>query len=341
MLRTNKDTERETHEVVINLLEGGLVVVLEADSLPGMLGHVGALGGFLVQVGDAVVLENSGVEGVGERAAASVAQATDVVLVAAEGECACFGLVCAVVIRKDVPHRVIALAHLLCWVRKMGSSAPPELARSSAREVSPLIDSLPYADTTPSSGDDADLADAKHMTQQELRIPPATPHDRLPPTRAERVLSDLTHSELERIERGERLPGLDESRLSLERPHSLSSPSAWSSAIANAKAQLQHQTLRSVNLQLLDSYGEHAWRSHNARLEAELHRQRKRKRDADSALKQLHIDRRVSQEKIANELSSHNDSFLRIASKNAQIAKAINEHEEGNGLSNDCTSNPE
>lgn len=116
MLRTNKDTERETHEVVVNLLEGGLVVVLEADSLPGMLGHVGALGSFLVQVGDAVVLENSGVEGVGERAAASVAQATDVVLVAAEGERACFGLVCAVVIRKDVPHRVIALAHLLCWV---------------------------------------------------------------------------------------------------------------------------------------------------------------------------------------------------------------------------------
>ena len=63
------------------------------------------------------------------------------------------------------------------------------------------------------------------------------------------------------------------SALGLMRPgFARDDPEAWEAAVNNAKAQLEHQTLRIQNLELMLKYGPNQWRAHNASLEAAIKR---------------------------------------------------------------------
>ena len=58
---------------------------------------------------------------------------------------------------------------------------------------------------------------------------------------------------------------LDTARYSLQPPPAdkQNDKAAWQAAIRNAKAQLQHQLNRQLNLELLNNYGGNAWLHHN------------------------------------------------------------------------------
>ncbi|OPL20931.1 hypothetical protein AM593_01136, partial [Mytilus galloprovincialis] len=43
--------------------------------------------------------------------------------------------------------------------------------------------------------------------------------------------------------------------------------SAWNEAVENSQAQLEHQSLRILNLELLSEYGSNAWKSYNTMVE--------------------------------------------------------------------------
>lgn len=75
---------RPVQEALIDLCEGARVVFRELDALPELAGHVCALGGFHVEVEDAVFGADGGVAGVGEGAGRAVAKSGDVVFIAAK-----------------------------------------------------------------------------------------------------------------------------------------------------------------------------------------------------------------------------------------------------------------
>ena len=66
----------------------------------------------------------------------------------------------------------------------------------------------------------------------------------------------------------ERLPAPDASRYRLDPPADSRDLEAWKAAGRNARAQLEHQRARLVNLELLQRRGEELWREENRRLEA-------------------------------------------------------------------------
>ena len=66
----------------------------------------------------------------------------------------------------------------------------------------------------------------------------------------------------------ERLPAPDASRYRLDPPADPRDLEAWKAAALNARAQLEHQRARLVNLELLQHRGEELWREENRRLEA-------------------------------------------------------------------------
>lgn len=75
-------------------------------------------------------------------------------------------------------------------------------------------------------------------------------------------------AELERIESQEKLNAIDTKRFQLLPPDN---PNAtveeWQAALKNARAQLEHQRLRTANGALMQQYGANAWRVYNYRLE--------------------------------------------------------------------------
>lgn len=206
--------------------------------------------------------------------------------------------------------------------------AAEALLEGSEQVVPKEIDALPYCDTA--HEDDGAMASAQALIKQEMQQMQKDPSDYMRKTQkhsvdtdaAQRKRSQLTTSELERVHAGTQLPSIDEQRLKLERPEEQSNSVEWQSAIDNAKAQLQHQALRTINLHLLDSYGEQAWQSHNKQLQAELRHQQKRKRSLENQLQQLHKSRRVSQERASSELSSLEHKVYSLVRKNQQIAAA-------------------
>ena len=70
------------------------------------------------------------------------------------------------------------------------------------------------------------------------------------------------------------MPPPDSTRYSLPPPpkSKRDDPEAWEAAVKNAKAQLEHQTLRIQNLELMLKYGPNQWRAYNASLEAAIKR---------------------------------------------------------------------
>lgn len=73
-------------------------------------------------------------------------------------------------------------------------------------------------------------------------------------------------AEYARVKAGVPMKRLDDSRYAVAAPSNAKSqqdPEAWGKANANAKAQLQHQLSRQLNLELLGIHGGNAWLHHN------------------------------------------------------------------------------
>ena len=116
-----------------------------------------------------------------------------------------------------------------------------------------MMDSLSYVeDCAPE-----DLRAAERLVEEELRAS-SKPPPPLPDLRPGR-LGDVMAAELARVERGEELQPLSIERYSCEPPEADSGADAWKAARDNVRAQLEHQANRVVNLELCESFSEHAW----------------------------------------------------------------------------------
>ncbi|KAJ1719338.1 hypothetical protein LPJ53_005890 [Coemansia erecta] len=75
--------------------------------------------------------------------------------------------------------------------------------------------------------------------------------------------SELLRKEYERVRDGRSLPPFDVERYKLEAPADSSDAETWKQAADNAGAQLEHQNIRLVNLELLQQFGANAWKLSN------------------------------------------------------------------------------
>ncbi|KAJ2519464.1 hypothetical protein H4217_002664 [Coemansia sp. RSA 1939] len=123
------------------------------------------------------------------------------------------------------------------------------------------IDSLPYIDKE--YDDPTTRQMVMQMVQDEMKAmsPPELPRD---PTHLFKG-RDVLRKEYERVRSGTPLPPFDVSRYKLEPPSGDEARNVdeWRRCCDNAAAQLEHQDIRLINLELLQQFGANAWKLSN------------------------------------------------------------------------------
>ena len=144
---------------------------------------------------------------------------------------------------------------------------PENLAALPAPHID--VDALPYIDSQ--YNDPAMKAQVDALVDAEMRS--FRPRDYLAPWPLHEPNFDdhpLLQAEWMRVCERQPMPKMDTSRYQLDPPplEQQADPAAWQRAVENAQAQLEHQTTRIGNLELLQQHGAHLWRAHLNTLDA-------------------------------------------------------------------------
>ncbi|KAJ2656748.1 hypothetical protein IW148_005488 [Coemansia sp. RSA 1199] len=121
------------------------------------------------------------------------------------------------------------------------------------------LDSLPYIDKE--YDDPATREHVLSLIQEEMAqmSPPLMP-------KSAHIFktNDTLRKEYERVRSGHSLPPFDTERYKISAPSAdATSAHAWEAASNNAASQLEHQTTRIDNLELLQNFGAQAWKLSN------------------------------------------------------------------------------
>ena len=157
----------------------------------------------------------------------------------------------------------------------------------------------------------------KSHTPNPTNLPKFPP--RPPPT------APFLAAELARVAAKKPLPpgeGLDSTRYTLPAPHGKAAQSvhAWQEAHRSALAQLEHQRLRLMNGQILQSsVGSNAWKIQNFTLENTVQRIDKESEDLRAEVEDLNRERKKSQEAGGAVLTRMEKKWTELISGNIQL----------------------
>ncbi|KAJ1632264.1 Pre-mRNA-splicing factor SPF27 [Pavlovales sp. CCMP2436] len=137
--------------------------------------------------------------------------------------------------------------------------------------------------------------------------------------------TQLLQSELMRLAEGQPMPPLDMSRLQMDAPGQgrQNDPVAWLQAVHNAESQLEQQTNRLDNLELMQQYGAAAWRAHLAQLEGMAGQLDKEHDQVKARIEAVNKKRKYEQLEAAKKLRSFENDWLEAVQKNRAIEAAI------------------
>lgn len=162
--------------------------------------------------------------------------------------------------------------------------------------------------------------------------------------------------EMKRIEAGVKMEPLDETRMSIEPPrlHEQQDPEAWTRAVNNASAQLEHQyhrcaqqssstpradvsahktqltigastaffCFRVQNFKLAVKFGPAVWKAHNARSSVYLKIAKNRLKDVKEEITKVNQRRKLQQEKAKGTLDRLQKEYNDLVKSNCEIALA-------------------
>lgn len=184
-----------------------------------------------------------------------------------------------------------------------------------------IVDALPYIDH---GYDDPGVREsALAMVEEECRRYRPTKNylDHLPQVTSSSFETSMMAYEFERIQNRQPMENLSMKRYELPPPSAgkLSEVSAWQEAIENSMAQLEHQWVRSMNLELMLDYGTEAWKAYleiftALQAKAQLQLQELRKQIQD-----INWKRKQEQTEAGEKLKSLEANWVLLVSKNYQI----------------------
>ncbi|CAM9867911.1 unnamed protein product, partial [Phaeothamnion confervicola] len=140
-----------------------------------------------------------------------------------------------------------------------------------------------------------------------------------------RLRSPLLLAEMARLAAGKPMAPMDVARYEVPPPAAglKNDLQEWRKSVANARAQLEHQSNRLLNLELLQNLGAQGRLAHNAALEAAADALEARAQRAHAAGESVNVARRTAQEAAAPTLFNLTATRQAAARKNLQIAVAI------------------
>jgi len=197
-----------------------------------------------------------------------------------------------------------------------------------SKSTSAFVDALPYIDQ---GYDEAAREAALILIEDECKRYRPTKNylEYLPPPRFDVFETDVMKAEFERIQSRQPMEMLNMKRYELPGPAAgkLTDLSAWNEAVDNSMAQLEHQTTRIDNLELMTEYGAEAWKSYNIVLQNMVQDLQKRLTDLRKEIQETHMERKRSQLSAGEKLKALELKWVGLVTKNYEIERAVAELE--------------
>ncbi|XP_043655084.1 pre-mRNA-splicing factor SPF27 [Drosophila teissieri] len=184
-----------------------------------------------------------------------------------------------------------------------------------------IVDALPYIDH---GYDDVGVREsALAMVEEECRRYRPTKNylDHLPLPASSPFETPLMVNEFERIQNRLPMETLSMKRYELPPPPSgkLSEVSAWQESIENSMAQLEHQWVRSLNLELMLDYGTEAWKSYLEVFTAMQAKAQLQLQQLKKDIQDVNWQRKQAQTQAGERLRSLEAHWVLLVSKNYEI----------------------
>ncbi|XP_052866957.1 pre-mRNA-splicing factor SPF27 [Anopheles cruzii] len=193
-----------------------------------------------------------------------------------------------------------------------------------------LVDALPYIDL---GYDDPGVREAAiAMVEEECRRYRPTKNylEHLPPQATTAFETELMAAEFERIQNRLPMEPLSMKRYELPPPPAgkMNEVSAWTESVDNSMAQLEHQAVRAMNLELMSEYGCEMWKSYLETLVAMQAKCQARLAEVKKEIQDVNWGRKTKQTQGGEKLRSLEAQWVMLVSKNYEIEQACAKLEE-------------
>ncbi|XP_065076221.1 pre-mRNA-splicing factor SPF27 [Ochlerotatus camptorhynchus] len=193
-----------------------------------------------------------------------------------------------------------------------------------------LVDALPYIDL---GYDDPGVREAAiAMVEEECRRYRPTKNylEHLPTLNTAAFESELMTTEFERIQNRLPMEPLSMKRYELPPPPGgkMSEVPAWTESVDNSMAQLEHQAIRAMNLDLMMEYGCEMWKSYLEVLTAMQAKAQAQLEAIKKEIQDVNWKRKTKQTQGGEKLRSLEAQWVMLVSKNYEIEQACAKLEE-------------
>ncbi|XP_067685525.1 pre-mRNA-splicing factor SPF27-like [Haliotis asinina] len=192
-----------------------------------------------------------------------------------------------------------------------------------------VVDALPYFDH---GYDEPGVREAAiALVEEETRRYRPTKNylDYLPPPNYNAFETEMMKNEFERLQARLPMEMMNMKRYELPTPTAgkMTDISAWTECLENSQAQLEHQALRILNLDLMQEYGASAWKMYNGVLSQMLDQAQKQLQDLRKKIQEINWQRKNEQSVAGSKLEQLESSWVGLVSKNYEIERACAEVE--------------
>ncbi|XP_046557142.1 pre-mRNA-splicing factor SPF27-like [Haliotis rubra] len=192
-----------------------------------------------------------------------------------------------------------------------------------------VVDALPYFDH---GYDEPGVREAAiALVEEETRRYRPTKNylDYLPPPNYIAFETEMMKNEFERLQARLPMEMMNMKRYELPTPAAgkMTDISAWTECLENSQAQLEHQALRILNLDLMQEYGSSAWKMYNGVLSQMLDQAQKQLQDLRKKIQEINWQRKNEQSVAGSKLEQLESSWVGLVSKNYEIERACAEVE--------------
>ncbi|RWS28916.1 Pre-mRNA-splicing factor SPF27-like protein [Leptotrombidium deliense] len=186
-----------------------------------------------------------------------------------------------------------------------------------------LVDALPYIDF---GYDETGVRQAvlSMIDEETKRYKPTKNYlENFPQLNMTAFETPLLCSEVERVQNRQAMEMMSMKRYELPAPTAgkLTDFSAWSEAVENSMAQLEHQYVRICNLNLMDKYGTTAWKAYNTVLVEMMQTSNHRLQELRKQIQEINWRRKNSQTVAGEKLKQLSDNWVELVSKNYEIER--------------------
>ncbi|XP_055323362.1 pre-mRNA-splicing factor SPF27 [Sitodiplosis mosellana] len=187
-----------------------------------------------------------------------------------------------------------------------------------------VVDALPYFDQ--GYEDPGVRETALAMVEEETRRYRPTKNylEHLPPINTAIFETELMRNEFERIQNRLPMEPLSMKRYELPPPppSKISELSAWQDAVENSMAQLEHQAVRAMNLELMLEYGCETWKVYLDVLTSMLAKAQKQLEGIKKDIQDINWQRKDKQTAAGEKLRALETQWVMLVSKNYEIEQA-------------------